>query len=139
MIAEFLLAVSLSFPVTGTQYGPYTAKYVKNYDGDTITLSIAVWPSWVVVKPARLKFIDTPEMRGKCIEEKVLARKATNRVRELLKDDLFYVTVHGVDKYGRPLVSILTKDGDLSDILLKEKLARRYDGGTRLPWCGVPV
>lgn len=118
----------------------YHSDYQKNYDGDTITLAMLIYPQLIKVTNVRLLGIDTPEIRGKCDTEKVLATEAKQMVHDLLSHaDVLIVTVHDIDKYGRPLVDIEYDGSDLASDLVEMGYARKYDGGTRLGWCGDDV
>jgi len=55
----------------------YDVEYVRNYDGDTITVNINdVHPLLGDNINIRVRGIDTPEIRGKCQYEKDLAYEA---------------------------------------------------------------
>lgn len=114
-------------------------KYIDNYDGDSITFDIPNAPP-IMGKDMviRLRGIDTPEIKkSKCKQEKKLALLAKNRVHSLLKDAKV-VNLHrtGRGKYFRILADIEFDGRDLATILLKEKLAVPYFGGTRdHDWC----
>lgn len=90
-------------------------------------------------KSSRLAGIDTPEMRGGCDESKTLAKVARDKLREiLLAAETLTAAVHGLDKYGRPLVSLWADNVDVGKQLLDWGLARGYSGGRREPWCPDP-
>ena len=60
-------------------------KYVRNYDGDTITFNIkGVHPLLGQNVSVRLRGVDTPEIRGRCQEERELAKKAKGFVAKVL-------------------------------------------------------
>ena len=126
-----------SAPCQAMTWGPYLARYVRAYDGDTVTLQILIWPDLRKMESVRIKGIDAPEIRGECDRERDMAIEARDRVRELLDGTLVSVTVYGFDKYGRALGDIRAGDKDVGQTLLDEGLARAYDGGARLGWCGV--
>jgi micrococcal nuclease len=98
-------------------------------DGDTI---------WYRGEKIRLADLDTPEIYSpKCTYELELGRKAKQRLLELVNAGPFEIGPTGgpdEDHYGRKL-RVLTRDGrSLSDTLITEGLARRWDGARR-PWC----
>ena len=116
---------------------PYVA-YRTCYDGDTCRFDIpGLHPLLGNNIPIRFAGVDTPEMRGKCQQEKDLALKARNRVRDLLSQ-AHSITLKDVErrKYFH-LVATVEADGqDMSDLLLQEGLAVVYDGGGKTKdWC----
>ena len=83
----FCAGLWLSLPVNAAvYYGDLVVeKYLSNYDGDTFRVDIPdVHPIIGQNIPIRLRGVDTPEIRGRCDEEKVLAIKARDFVRDLL-------------------------------------------------------
>jgi endonuclease YncB( thermonuclease family) len=126
-------------------------RLIDIYDGDTIKVILPTFNSYYKFT-IRLNGIDTCEIRSK---DKVLqdnALKARNRLLELLtnnkintKNDikillesevyLVWVECCNKDKYGRILANVY-KDKDttksVSEILLEEKLAYKYEGKTKL-------
>ena len=100
----------------------YRAVITKVYDGDTLTADIDLGFKMCAKKiKLRLLGINTPEIRSKDESEKVAARKARDRVRELCLDKDVVVTSHKKGKYGRWLASVRLEDGtDLADLLLAE-------------------
>lgn len=114
-------------------------KYVKNYDADTITVEIPnVHPLLGKKISVRVNGIDAPEMNGKKPCEKEAARNAQRLVEALLKNakqiDLNNV---GRDKYFRILADVSSDGQSLKMLLLKNKLAYEYGGGTKVAinWC----
>lgn len=97
-------------------------------DGDT---------AWIGGVKVRIADIDAPETHPpRCKREAELGRRATERLRELLSAGPFEAAPadRDSDRYGRKL-RVLTRDGaSIGDQLVREGLARRYDGGRR-PWC----
>jgi len=103
------------------------APAIRIIDGDTF---------WLEGEKIRVADIDTPELRGRCAEEKALAVRATERMEALLNEGPF--ELHRVgrdeDRYGRKL-RVVTRDGrSLGDRLVAEGLARTWTG-RREPWC----
>ena len=81
--------------------------------------------------------IDAPEMKSKCEEERIGAIKAKERMESLVGEGDITLTHIKKDKYGGRVVAniILPNGKDVSDIMLKEKLARPYDGSHKKSWC----
>lgn len=107
-------------------------------DGDTFAARVTLEDDTKITVRVRLLDVDTPEIEGKCQREIDMALKAKARTMQLLPSgsvvNLFDIKD---DKYlGRIDARVLMPDGqDISKILLKENLARPYDGGTRGSWC----
>ena len=83
----FLIALALVWPATALAdpiTGPITAHVVSVYDGDTITVDADPWPGMMIRVGVRVDGVDTPEILGQCDEEKALAVRAGDRVRELM-------------------------------------------------------
>ncbi len=117
----------------------HCVKYVQNHDGDTITVKIPeVHPLFGEKISVRVRGIDTPEVSTKDKCEKDAGRIARNLAESLLKKakriDLVNV---GRDKYFRILADVKIDGQDLSEVMLKNHLAYRYNGGTKqhLNWC----
>lgn len=118
----------------------YMAKaiYISNYDGDTVRVDIpGLHPIIGKSISIRIRGIDTPEIRGKCLKEKTKAKKAKKRVRELLIDAKHILLQQmGRGKYFR-IVAVIVADGiNIGKTLTKEKLAVSYFGGKKTAkWC----
>lgn len=114
------------------------ATYISNYDGDTVKVDIpGLHPIIGKSINIRIRGIDTPEIRGKCLEEKIKAKKAKKRVRELLIDAKHILLQQmGRGKYFR-IVAVIVADGvNIGKTLTKEKLAVSYFGGKKTAkWC----
>jgi endonuclease YncB( thermonuclease family) len=98
-------------------------------DGDTI---------WYQGTKIRLADIDTPEVsEPKCASEKALGDRATLRLLELINAGPFTIVRGGNrdhDQYGR-LLRVIQRDGrPITNVLVAEGLARRWDG-RRHSWC----
>ena len=123
-----------------SSYGNFTkVRFVRNYDGDTITVDLkGQHPLFGDDIPVRIAGIDTPEIKGKCIQEKELAREAKAVVGEVLKK-AGRITLKNVrrGKYFRILADVQADKRNVADILIEKGLAVRYDGGTKgFDWCG---
>jgi endonuclease YncB( thermonuclease family) len=134
------------------------AKVTDVHDGDTCKVVMNL-PGTGTFKRfiVRLDSIDTPEISSKDDIEKQKAVQARNRLLEWVapkefsltgeyskqdiisklrgNNQLVYLKLGPFDKYGR-LLATLHRDPDLSDdsintILVKDNLAKLYDGGTK--------
>ena len=144
------VALTIGFSATANASDIYV-DYVRNYDGDTVTVNLidlkdidmdetyaAIWKKIGI----RVNGIDTPEMRGKCAAEKVLAKEAKYLVRDLLKD-AEYISIRDISrgKYFRLVADVIVNPGtpdelNIKDALLEAGLAVPYDGGRKThSWC----
>lgn len=113
-------------------------KVVSVYDGDTIKVNIKDYPPILGEKISiRINGIDTPEIKGKCEKEKLLAKKARDVVKSTLKNSKI-IELKNIQrgKYFRIVADVYADNIQISEILVQKKLAVRYDGGTKTRnWC----
>lgn len=113
-------------------------------DGDTVSIN---------QERIRLDGIDAPELKGKCANEKRLAKAAHYRLAELLDGSRLVVQRtptrprqgefgmeqrYKTDKYGRTLAPLIADGSDVGEIILREGLARKWTkkwDGREEPWC----
>ena len=101
------------------------------YDGDTVEMICGDESRTV-----RVQGFDTPETKNPvCTAEAALGARATERLRALVKAGPVTLKSVGEDKYGRILARMTVGGEDVGDVLIREGLAVRYDGGTRVDWC----
>ncbi len=107
-------------------------------DGDTFAARVALADDTKITVRVRLINVDTPELNGDCDAEIAAAHRAKERLEDLLPIESI-VDLQNVkdDKYlGRIDANVILPDGrDVGGVLVKEKLARRYNGGRRKSWC----
>ena len=119
-------------------YGNFVGvEYVKNYDGDTITVNIKdVHPLIGSLISIRINGIDTPEMKSDCPNEKILAYNAKVLIEKFLKNGKV-ITLKNVnrDKYFRILADVYVDGINIANVLIKNKMAVPYNGGTKIDWC----
>ena len=104
-----------------------TSAAVRVIDGDTFDYA---------GDRIRIADIDTPEVRGRCPEERAQAALATRRLRALLAAGPFELVRSGrdEDRYGRKLRVVVRDGRSIGDMLVAEGLARTWTG-RREPWC----
>jgi len=111
---------------------------IKVYDGDTITIvsKLPYDTSPLYKFCVRINNIDCPEIRGSGENEKQCAKIAKQRVADLILNRRIELRNIGTEKYGRVLADVLIDGQDIGILLVNERLALRYDGGTkRRPVC----
>jgi micrococcal nuclease len=108
-------------------------KVVKVYDGDTITVAtkLPYENSPYYRFSVRLKGIDCPEIKTKNKDEKECAILARDFLRDLLMDKMVVLKDVELEKYGRILAYVYYEDQHVSDMLCENRLAVKYDGGTK--------
>ena len=117
--------------------GPVPAEVLRVIDGDTIDVAALIWLGQRVHIRVRLDGVDAPELRGQCASERELAQRARDLVSSHTEGQS--VTLYAVHygKYaGRIVAQVHVGAGDLATLLLGAGLAREYDGGKRMGWCG---
>jgi micrococcal nuclease len=135
----FILAFALASDCKHDANNFRCVKVLKNYDGDTITVSIPdVHPLLGEKISVRIRGIDTAEVKGKTPCEKDAARVARNLVESLTKNAKV-IDLQNIDrdKYFRILADVMVDGKSVKDILIKNQLAVAYDGGTKekVNWC----
>ena len=112
----------------------FKGKVGRVYDGDTLYATIQLGFDIFKYSSIRVSGIDTPELRGSSPAEKVLARAAKARMKELCGKEVWVKSLNGgeEDKYGRVLASVYQLDGtDIADVLIKEGHAVEYTGNKK--------
>jgi micrococcal nuclease len=105
----------------------YNATLNKVIDGDTVDLNVDLGFKITLRVRVRLERINTHELNSSIEEERVQARLALFRVRELLTNKPLLFKSNSLDKYGRSIGSIVFEGTkNLSDILLTEGFAKLY-------------
>ena len=112
----------------------FKGKVERVYDGDTLYATLQLGFDIFKYSSIRVSGIDTPELRGSSPAEKVLARKARDRMKKLCGKEIWVESLNGgeADKYGRVLASVYQLDGtDIAAVLIKEGHAVKYDGSKK--------
>ncbi len=143
LFAMVILSVAAAVAATDSTYaeelipGPVPAEVLRVIDGDTIYVAARIWLGQRVHIRVRLDGVDAPELRGQCDSERELALRARDLVSSHTSGQP--VTLYAVHygKYaGRIVAQVHVGGGDLAALLLGAGLAREYDGGKRMGWCG---
>ena len=108
------------------------------YDGDTFRCNIKGYPAIIGERMSiRINGIDTPEMKGKGVDEKekALARKAKQFTVEKLRGAK-KIELRNMKRgmYFRILADVYIDGKSLAKMLIKAKFAVAYDGGTKHEW-----
>jgi endonuclease YncB( thermonuclease family) len=120
----------------------YYWKIIRVVDGDTLEIANEFLPKELKLF-IRIRGIDTPEKspKAKCIKENILAQKAFKFTKDFIETaqnnhkKIAFTNIKW-DKFGgRILATVLVNGNDLSTQLLKNKLARSYNGEKKKSWC----
>ena len=121
--------VEFTFPIKG-------GRVIKVYDADTITIAskLPYNESPMYRLSVRLNGIDAPEMKGKGIsdEEKEVAKLARDFVSNMVFNKFVRLENITTEKYGRILADVYIGDVHLNELLITERYAVKYDGGTKI-------
>lgn len=138
--ASLMFVASAAAPISAaeTVAGPVEARVVRVVDGDSFVAEALIWPGHVVTVSVRIRGIDAPEIRTRCQEEKEAALKSRRVLEELIGGATVSIRNIGGDKFfGRVLADVTAPTGEpVAEMLLTGALARPYDGGTRVSYCG---
>ncbi len=138
----FLSLLALCLGVFSVQAAPEygtvkVSKVISVYDGDTFRVDIDSLPPIVGKNiPIRLNGVDTPEIQGKCQQEKDLALEARDFVRNKLANAKeIKLTKLQRGKYFRVVADVMIDGISLEKELLENELAYNYSGGKKSSWC----
>ncbi|NCN27816.1 thermonuclease family protein [bacterium] len=133
------VTTNLNTSCTHTATSFHCVKYLKNYDGDTITVEIpGVHPLLGKSISIRVLGLDTPERRTKdpCEKKAAVIVKALveNKLKRAKRIDLMDVKR---GKYFRVVARVIADGQDLSKAIFQSGLAYEYDGKTKsaVNWC----
>ena len=130
-VRRWALALLLATAAVTVAAEPLRAVVRSCYDGDTCRVDLVASPPLPPLfgenLPVRLADVDTAELRGTDAACKALARRARDRLRELVvSHDVTLADCHR-GKYFRLVCSVVLADGRaVGDVLVAEHLAVRY-------------
>ena len=130
---RFLILFLLPLTIFAKDYN--NVEYIKNYDGDTITVNLPCDDElYCKNMKVRVNNVDTPEIRGKCYYEKKIAIKAKIFVAMFLEHNIILKNCKR-GKYFRIVCDVFSDKGNLSSELIKLNLGVPYGGKTKKTWC----
>lgn len=133
-----ILIILPTFSHSAENYGDIrVSELVDVYDGDTFFVTIDGWPDIMGKRiGVRIRGIDTPEIRGKCDKEKIMALSVKRfTARKLSKAKLITLKNMSRGKYFRIVADVDIDGESLGERLITYKLAVGYDGGKKVDWC----
>ena len=115
----------------------HSAEVLRVIDGDTFEARVHLWPGLDITTRVRLRGIDAPELRARCVDERAQAEAARDALRTILDQGEVRIAHVVLDKFGgRVIADAFTRTTpDVSAALLETGVARRYGGGRRDGWC----
>ena len=133
---KYLIFIFLLVSTSVLAENTYNYKILKVVDGDTIHITAPYLPIELGDKIGlRIRGIDTPEMRGKCLDEIQKAKDAKKYLVSLVESKPYTIIIQGRDKYFRVLGDIKIGDEYVSNMMIEKGYARKYNGGTKQTWC----
>lgn len=105
---------------------------IKVYDGDTFTIGFYQPHSKTPYRMSvRLRSIDAPEISSRDLKKRVNARKAQMFLNSLIMGKTVLLLNTSIEKYGRLLADVHCEGVFINQVMLDNKLAVLYDGGTK--------
>lgn len=134
ILATLLLVPSLAFA------NPYDWKVTRVVDGDTVEFEAKFLPAELGDKlKIRVLGVDTPEKapRAKCDKEAQMGAAATEFTKKLVANGKkIQIEIKEWDKFGgRVLGDVIVDGSKVSELLIKNNLARPYFGEAKQSWC----
>lgn len=118
--------------------GPYEAEIIRIIDGDTVDVSVALWPGLWAEYSVRVKGIDAPELfRPDCEAEKIWAIEAREQAERLYPSGLI-VQLRDVtyDAFaGRVVAELRRWRSDRWLSFAHEMGVEWYPDQDPVPWC----
>ena len=139
LLALLLISAMPLAALAEKTFGSVTiAEVTSIYDGDTFRANIPDYPPIIGQHMGiRINGVDTPEMRGKCEQENVLARKAKQYTVTMLRGAKT-IELRNIQrgKYFRIVADVYADGQSVGEGLVREGLAVVYDGGKKVKdWC----
>jgi endonuclease YncB( thermonuclease family) len=115
----------------------HPAEVLHVLDGDTFEARVYLWPGLNITTRVRLRGIDAPELKARCMDERVKAEAARDALRAMLDQGQVGITAVTLDKYsGRVLAEASTfSTANVGAALLNAGYVRPYAGARRETWC----
>jgi micrococcal nuclease len=107
---------------------------IKVYDGDTITIAskLPYEGSPMYRFQVRLNGVDSPELKSKCEDEKMIAKKSQQHLEQLILRKTVTLQNVSTEKYGRVLAEVYLGNIHINKYMIDNRFAVKYDGGTKI-------
>lgn len=132
------LVLMLFSATASAKYGGVEVdEYLRAYDGDTIYVDIMAFPPIVGRNiPIRVRGLETPEIRGKCEQEKRLAYEARDFVEAtMVGAKEVRLTKIGRGSFFRLIATVVVDGNNLTDLVIDAGLGKPYDDPDKDEWC----
>lgn len=133
-----LLGLTTNLEAKTNSYGNAIVSEVTSiYDGDTFRANIEGFPTIIGEHMSiRINGIDTPELRGKCPQEKAQAKLAKQFTVQHLRSAK-QITLKNIKrgKYFRLIADVYVDGINLGSQLIEHNHATAYQGKTKKDWC----
>lgn len=130
---------NMRFSLKDMRYGDaVVTKVTSIYDGDTFRANLDGFPDLIGHRIGiRVAGVDTPEIKGKCKKEKLLARKAKQFAVIMLRSgNQIKLKNLKRGKYFRIVADVYIDGVSLADELIRVGLGVVYNGGKKnKDWC----
>lgn len=105
-------------------------------DGDSFRLCWVDRSGRKVRIVGRLLGVDTPEMTGSSAHEKSLARKAKQRLEDVVMGEFVTIRNSHIEKYGRSMSDLQVGNIEsVADYMLADPtICKPYEGGNKQKW-----
>jgi len=115
-----------------------SAQVMYVIDGDTFEARVHLWQGLDITTRVRLRGVDAPELKARCLAESRMAQAAREALTTFLKEGSVTIYNVGPDKYnGRVVADVATRTTpNVSAALIAAGHGRPYNGGHRAGWCG---
>lgn len=115
-----------------------SAQVMYVIDGDTFEARVHLWQGLDITTRVRLRGVDAPELKARCLDESRMAQAARGALTALLAEGSVTIYNVGPDKYnGRVVADVATRaTPNVSAALIAAGHGRPYNGGHRAGWCG---
>lgn len=108
---------------------------IKVYDGDTITIASKLpYPKSELYRfSVRLNGTDSPEIKSNNEDEKTIAKEARDYLTSIILHKHVFLKNITTEKYGRILADVYLGDLHINKLMIIERFAVEYNGGTKEP------
>lgn len=115
----------------------HRAEVLRVIDGDTFEARVHLWPGLNITTRVRLRGIDAPEFKARCLDERTKAAEAREALQSILDQGEVTIARVMLDKFGGRVLADASTNAtpDIAASLLAAGHARRYSGARREAWC----